>query len=820
MTAQNLAVLNQESTFESLEDRIDILFHELELATKWQRPSVLLAIYSSDYIRADANIALENRLRKLGQNAYHINVNEQEDADLAELISELTHINNVVFFVEGLRWGAGLDDACTYRNLNKSREYFIENHIRIVFWLTEHEAIDLAHFAPDYWSFRHRVIEFVDTPSLDQIEPHIIEPSQNHAGEFTDSIEDLDAKITMRTALLDDLPNDSESTSARANLLLTLGVLHWRRGEFERASQFLNTALDLATTLEDARFEALCFNALALVLTNLGRLEDAVKAYKNAVSLSPERFHPWNNLGSLYKKLGRHAEALNAFQKSIDRDETDVIGWQGLGEAHHALGRNDEAINALMKATQISPNFSAAWTGLGCVYHSIGQMEDAVSAHQNAIKLDHSNGGSWLGLGRIYKEQGNPDGARTAFQTAIEVEPRNAYAWVELGDLAFKAGAHEEAMHSYQKAIEFGQGTCMVYRNLASINAILGHQEDTIPLLQKGISLTENPTVSACLWNRLGDSYREINDIENATSAYHQAEALDPEQSSSENDLVDDLSTLEAMPGNDSAHGIKVHEDQISIPLEHDSGTGESEVNEIKNDLSIVDDRDSLPDGSETMAREWLDGLSSVQPVIEIPADMTPLPLRSEEPGFSDSDTPEFIHNTSQNVTVFDSDDDLQESGGNPVESVSPTDQYDRLDADETMQNKSSDASIDINNARIWTELGTIYCNTEAFDEASNAFKKAVELDPTNGWMYNNLASLYFRQGKYAQAVPLYQKSIRYSLEPKDKALLWNRLGDTYRKLNIQDEAARAYGRAMDVNPEKMSLLSRARMSLLGNCRL
>ena len=146
-------------------------------------------------------------------------------------------------------------------------------------------------------------------------------------------------------------------------------------------------------------------------------------------------------------------------------------------------------------------------------------------------------------------------------------------------------------------------------------------------------------------------------------------------------------------------------------------------------------------------------------------------------------------------------------------------DQEDQLTSPEIEQTKPVDSSIDLDNAHIWNELGNIYCNTEAYEEAIQAFEQAIHLDPTNGWTYNNLASLYFRQGSYAEAVPLYQKSIQYAVEPKDKALLWNRLGDTYRKMNNHDEAAMAYQKAMDVNPEKGSLLSRARLSLLGNCR-
>ncbi len=46
----------QVNTVEPFEDRIDTLYRELELATKWQRPSVLLVIFCSESSRhAEAN---------------------------------------------------------------------------------------------------------------------------------------------------------------------------------------------------------------------------------------------------------------------------------------------------------------------------------------------------------------------------------------------------------------------------------------------------------------------------------------------------------------------------------------------------------------------------------------------------------------------------------------------------------------------------------------------------------------------------------------------------------------------------------------------
>ncbi len=521
-----LSVSIENNYLEPFEDRIDILFRELELATKWQRPSVLLAVYSSEYVRADADIALENRLHNLGQSAYHIKIKNREGADVSLQISELANLDNVVFFVEGLRWGADQDDCFAYQTLNNRRDFFIENQIRVVFWLTEKEAIDLAHYAPDYWAFRHRVIEFVDSPKPDQISPHLLETAWQWTGEFTDTTEDLDAKIALRTALLTDLPSGNESTAARANLLLTLGILHWRRGDYERATQFLNTALDLAARLEDNSFEALCFNAIALVQTDLGRTEEAIQAYQNAIGLAPETISPWNNLGHLYRKLGRHTDALTAFQKSIEQNEADAVGWNGLGDLYHETGRNDDAIYAYLKAIEFSPDFAHSWCGLGNSHMEEGRFDEALAAHQKAIEIDRHTVNSWLGLGNIHKMQGNFENASMALQTALELDPRNALAWNELGNLFYNAGSYDEAMRSYQKSIEFNQDSHLTYGNLASIYSLKGMHAEAIPLLQRELKLSSDGTTSARLWNQLGDAYRRLEDYDNAIAAYRKADSL------------------------------------------------------------------------------------------------------------------------------------------------------------------------------------------------------------------------------------------------------------------------------------------------------
>jgi tetratricopeptide (TPR) repeat protein len=853
---------------EPFEDRIDILYRELELATKWQRPSVLLAIYSSEYVRADVDIALENRLHTLGQSAYHIKIKNQDDADVSLQISELGNLDNVVFFVEGLRWGASQDGSFAYCSLNNRREFFIDNQIRVVFWLTEKEAMDLAHYAPDYWVFRHRAIEFVDSPQPDQISPNLLESAWQGTGDLGISAEDLDAKIALRMALLTDLPMGNESTAARANLLLTLGVLHWRRGDYERATQILNTALDLSSRLEDNGFEALCFNAIALVQTALGRIEDAIQAYQNAIALAPEQKSPWNNLGILYRKLGRYTEAFTSFQKAVEQNASDALGWNGLGDVYLETGRNTDAVYAYLKAIELSPDYAHSWSGLGKSYMEEGQLDDSLAAHQKAIEIDRRTVDSWFGLGIIHRMKGNAEHASIAFQTALELDPKNALAWNELGNLYYNAGAFDKAMRSYQKSIESNQDCCLTYRNLASIYVHKGLLAEAIPHLLKGIKLSDNPKETAYLWSQLGEFYRKLEDNDNAIEAFHKADALDPQTAPHDTGSSTTNSDSANTPSEEDISSQSALQPEPEL-VRDEPETAESSVpvNVSKDeDPPVSDETDIITAEPHVEFVDWMDGLAAVQSILSIsestsangsnsrivenldenelvpdlPSDplddyknleeaspsIESLPEIPELPGLSEQSIDDVISIPSDpGITSTDSEEAYPTLEGDnqhlpaQAETTFRSDSASQILMAEDKDTEMTHISIDQKNTQIWNELGNIYYNTGAFDEAMHAFEMAIELDPSYGWSYNNLASIYFHEKRYAEAVPLYIKGLQLLEDAKDRALLWNRLGDTYRRLDEHDEAAASYRKAMELDRNNVSLLTRARLSLLGNHR-
>lgn len=155
---------------DTVEDRVNIVLDELSLGIKWERPSLILLIYRSEHIKNKVQTLLAKSLGESGQAIFYYIVDKFHYDIPLELLDHPKH-KRAVFFVSGLRWGGGRGYSNAYRALNMHREYLVEGNIKALFWLTKKEGKQLARFSPDFWAFRHKVVEFLELPSKKSIKP-------------------------------------------------------------------------------------------------------------------------------------------------------------------------------------------------------------------------------------------------------------------------------------------------------------------------------------------------------------------------------------------------------------------------------------------------------------------------------------------------------------------------------------------------------------------------------------------------------------------------------------------------------------------------
>jgi tetratricopeptide (TPR) repeat protein len=104
-------------------------------------------------------------------------------------------------------------------------------------------------------------------------------------------------------------------------------------------------------------------------------------------------------------------------------------------------------------------------------------------------------------------------------------------------------------------------------------------------------------------------------------------------------------------------------------------------------------------------------------------------------------------------------------------------------------------------------------------DRAETLIRKALEMDPENGAYLDSLGWLFFKQGKYAEALKELQsaeKRLREEIpEPTPgDAEIYDHIAQTYDKLGQRDRALDYWKRALDVKPEIDSIRERAEREL------
>ena len=95
------------------------------------------------------------------------------------------------------------------------------------------------------------------------------------------------------------------------------------------------------------------YNIIGVTNQGLGKLEDAIRAYKQAISLKPDFAEAYNNLGNALKQQDKLEEAVEAFQKAIDiKPDYAAAYWNLYGTAKNI----SEAKSWIEKCLVAKPN--------------------------------------------------------------------------------------------------------------------------------------------------------------------------------------------------------------------------------------------------------------------------------------------------------------------------------------------------------------------------------------------------------------------------------------------------------------------------------
>jgi tetratricopeptide (TPR) repeat protein len=233
-----------------------------------------------------------------------------------------------------------------------------------------------------------------------------------------------------------------------------LGRAKYNEKHFEDAARALMQCIGLDPT--NVRAE----HYLGLSFERLGRMEDALEAYRKGVSLDHgDGVDPglFVDLGALLASNSRAAEAVPYLLTAVQIASGDSRAHRELGKAYLSLNRLEDAQAELEKAAELAPQEAPVHYLLAQVYRRRGLAEKARAETERYTALSgaHSSPDSPLAEARALLELGKAAEAEQLVRKYLEPHKSSADAHYLLGYILFKQQKAKESLAEYTEAAKY-----------------------------------------------------------------------------------------------------------------------------------------------------------------------------------------------------------------------------------------------------------------------------------------------------------------------------------------------------------------------------
>lgn len=203
-------------------------------------------------------------------------------------------------------------------------------------------------------------------------------------------------------------------------------------------------------------------------LGHVDNLDEAEQYCLRAMRATPDRPHPVNNLGNVYRAMGRFEEALECYQKAMQIAPGMAMPLNNMGQALQGRGRNEEATAFYLKAIEIEPQTPRFHANYASLLNDDDLHEEALARYRLALAIDPNHAESYHGLGQVHMQLQETAEAEAAFRKAIELDPELTAPRLGLANLYSEMGEFEKAEAESATALKSHPKLAEVYYQRAT----------------------------------------------------------------------------------------------------------------------------------------------------------------------------------------------------------------------------------------------------------------------------------------------------------------------------------------------------------------
>ncbi len=232
-----------------------------------------------------------------------------------------------------------------------------------------------------------------------------------------------------------------------AEELQRLSVACYQRGDYAQALEMILQALQVEPDNQ------VFYNLLGLIYEKLGQMDNAMRAYQQAVELDENYILAMHNMVILLQGQQRYEDVIRMCGRIIEKDAKFANAYNARGYALRMLEQYESAVADFQKAIELCPESAELYNHLGIVLNKLNRRDEAIATFQNGIVIDRTHAHLYNNLGITYKAQGHANEAIEEYQKAIAIDPEFSEALYNLANAQRDIGRYSEAIATYQRAV-------------------------------------------------------------------------------------------------------------------------------------------------------------------------------------------------------------------------------------------------------------------------------------------------------------------------------------------------------------------------------
>lgn len=327
----------------------------------------------------------------------------------------------------------------------------------------------------------------------------------------------IDAAIKVYEKLLENVHSKSE-------IYTYLFTLYSESGRYEKAIEMLDRIEKLEGTSED-----IILNKVRLYMV-LGDSVNAITSVQNIIKESPDDLRYLTLLGNTYQALADREKALDSYRKVLAVNPDDAYVLASLAELY--MGDDNDSIycdyvERLLKCEDFDTE-----ARIDVLVRHIEYLQPKDSARAMNLMKEMSNlPFDELQIADVYSQylayiKASPDTIVPILEKMLSLEPDNLSTIVRLLEYAIERNDAEAVFRYADNAQLYCPDRLEVYYYKGLSSYMLGRKQESLDIYKEGLEKRADdtaPGLISTLYALLGDTYHELDMMDNCMQAYDSA---------------------------------------------------------------------------------------------------------------------------------------------------------------------------------------------------------------------------------------------------------------------------------------------------------